>query len=155
MLLCSWKRQGKGKRGPSILLPNALKEAWMPAWDERALLLQPQAFPLLSTTCHSMERHFWQLPAPGSHPCTAFWEQSTEPATTGATAMARAGTMLVVMRLQHHQKGATANQKRKQTEIFWFWPRSTKSCWFWATSMSYSSCTAKAQAAEVAADFCG
>lgn len=120
MLLCSWKRQGKGKRGPSILLPNALKEAWMPAWDERPLLLQPHAFPLLSTTCHSMERHFWQLPAPGSHPCTAFWEQSTEPATTGATAMARAGTMLVVMRLQHHQKGATANQKRKQTEIFDF-----------------------------------
>lgn len=142
----SWKRQGKAKWGPSILLPNALKDVWKSVWDEMHLQpLQPHTFPFPSTAPHGTDRHFWQLSATGSH-FTAFQEQSTEPAITSA--MARDSTVLVVFEC------STTRREQQQTrwELFDFW--STKSRWFWGTSIPYSSCAAKEHAAEVAKEFC-
>ena len=90
-------------------------------WDEMPLLLQPHAFPLPSTTRHSMERHFWQLLVPGSHPCAAFRERSTEPATTGVTAMARASMMLVVFDCSTIRKEQHKPKKTPNKQLFDFW----------------------------------
>lgn len=140
-LLYSWK-----KRVPSILLPNALKDVWTSVWDE--MHSQPHTFPFLSTAPYGTNRHFWQLSTVGSHLCTAFWEQSTEPAITSATAMAKDSTMLVVLDCSTIRK----EQQQTKWELFDFW--STKPCWFRGTSIPYSSYPAKEQAAEVAKDFC-
>lgn len=60
-------------------------------------LLQPLAFPFPWPATHGTNRHFWQLSAMGPHLCTAFQEQSTEPAITSATALARDTSVLVVL----------------------------------------------------------